>query len=119
MDDMYSDLFLDRYTHPLYRARLGENDHAQRIKLQNKSCGDIYTLYISLDGDTVRKCTWEGEGCVISTNAVDLFCEWCTGKTLKEVQSCTRETISDLVGIQKIAFAREKCLFLPLSCVFE
>ncbi len=111
---------MDRYTHPLSKVREGEKEHALIVRVQNRSCGDVFTLYVHVAKDgVVRSCSWDGDGCVISVNAVDYFCEWCKGKTFKEIKGCTREIITDLVGVPTIAPAREKCLFLPLSCVFE
>src|ERR1700739_2922074 len=47
----------------------------------NPLCGDKLTLYVKLDGETIKDLSFEGSGCAISVASASLMTERLKGKT--------------------------------------
>lgn len=117
MDDLYLDSILDIYKHPHSKGWIGGGG-VHTSKAINASCGDQFEIALVWEGGKVAQAKWRGSGCAISTAAVDYVVSWMVGKTKKELETANKELIGELVGIDAIAPAREKCLYLPLRWSF-
>lgn len=113
MDDLYRELIIDRYRHPLYRGELQPNDVT--FEDENPLCGDRIRIDLRLDGeDRVSEATFSGQGCAISQVSADLLMESIRGKTLEEVKRLTKEHVLDMLGIE-LGPVRLKCALLSLK----
>ena len=62
--ELYQQVILDHYKNPRnYRALASPDRTAEGY---NPLCGDHYTFFVELDGDTVKDIGFQGSGCAIS-----------------------------------------------------
>jgi nitrogen fixation protein NifU and related proteins len=125
LNDLYQQVILDHSKSPRNYTRLeGANRTAQG---HNPLCGDHVTMYLHLDGNTVKDISWQGSGCAISRASASILTTAVKGKTVAEVKSLfaqvhdmvtTGKSNGDLgklavfAGVHKFP-ARVKCAILP------
>ena len=113
MEDLYRELIIDRYHHPLYRGTLEPNDIS--FEDDNPLCGDHIRIDLRLNGENrVVEAAFSGQGCAISQVSADLLVEHILGKTLDEVKAITKQELLDLLGIE-LGPVRLKCALLSLK----
>ena len=125
LTDLYQQLILDHSKSPRNFRVLP--DATRTAQGHNPLCGDNYTLYARMDGDTVKELTFQGSGCAISKAAASILTESLKGKTRVEVKALfdkvhdmimTGKTtgslgkLDALAGVHKFP-ARIKCAILP------
>lgn len=129
LSELYQELILDHSRTPRnFRVLPGANRHAQGA---NPVCGDNYTIYAIMDGDTVKELAFQGSGCAISKASASLLTESLTGKTRAEVEVISNRVrdmittghveaglgkVAALAGVHKFP-ARIKCAVLPWHAV--
>jgi nitrogen fixation protein NifU and related proteins len=128
--DLYQQVILDHSKSPRnFRKLEGANRTAQGY---NPLCGDNYTIYARMDGDTIQELTFQGSGCAISKASASLLTEMLKGKNKAEVKAAfdkvhdmiTTGKVSDsgmgklsvFAGVHKFP-ARVKCAILPWHAV--
>jgi nitrogen fixation NifU-like protein len=125
LTDLYQQVILDHSKSPRNYTRLeGANRTAQG---HNPLCGDHVTMYLHLDGNTVKDISWQGSGCAISRASASILTTALKGKSVAEVKSLfaqvhdmvtTGKSNGDLgklavfAGVHKFP-ARVKCAILP------
>ena len=125
LNDLYQQVILDHSKSPRNYTRLeGANRTAQG---HNPLCGDHVTMYLHLDGNTVKDISWQGSGCAISRASASILTTAVKGKSVAEVKSLfaqvhdmvtTGKSNGDLgklavfAGVHKFP-ARVKCAILP------
>ena len=113
MDDLYRQLIIDRYKHPLYRGSLNPHDIA--FEDDNPLCGDHIRVELQVDGGgVVKDAAFEGHGCAISQASADLLMEAVVGKTLDEVKAFSKEDLLGMLGMD-LGPVRLKCALLSLK----
>jgi nitrogen fixation NifU-like protein len=129
LNDLYQQVILEHCKHPRnFRELPGATCSAQG---HNPLCGDQLTLFLSMDGNTVREISFVGSGCCISKASASLLTESVKGKTRDEVRKMfdqvhdlvtTGETKPDMgklavfAGVHKFP-ARVKCAILAWHAV--
>jgi nitrogen fixation protein NifU and related proteins len=73
VQELYRQVILDHNRNPRNFGELG--DATRVISAVNPLCGDKLTLYVKLDGGTVRDITFKGTGCAISVASSSLMTE--------------------------------------------
>jgi nitrogen fixation NifU-like protein len=82
LGDLYQEMILDHGKRPRNRGELpGHTHHALG---HNPLCGDRLSLYLLLDGNTIRDARFEGSGCAISMASASLMTESLKGRTVAE-----------------------------------
>lgn len=82
LQELYREVILDHNRQP---RNFGEIDDADRvIDGVNPLCGDRMTLYVKLDGKTVRDVRFRGSGCAISVASSSLMTERIKGASIDE-----------------------------------
>lgn len=125
LSQLYEELVLDHSRRPRnFRVLPDANRRAQGT---NPVCGDSYTIYARMDGDTIKELAFQGSGCAISKASASLLTESLVGKTTAEAQAVVLEVrgmlttgrvesdlgkIMALAGVHKFP-ARIKCAVLP------
>jgi nitrogen fixation NifU-like protein len=115
--DLYQEIILEEFRNP---QNFGKSEDADVVLHErNASCGDEITIYLKLDssGKNVEKLMWEGQGCAISMAAASLVSAQLIGKSGDEIQQFKKENVEELLGLDEIAYGREKCLMLGLQAV--
>ena len=82
--ELYQQVILDHNKNP---RNFREMDGAARkVDGYNPLCGDHYTLFLDLDGDTIRDVSFTGTGCAISKASASVMSATVKGKTTEEAQ---------------------------------
>jgi nitrogen fixation NifU-like protein len=129
LSELYQELILDHSRRPRnFRTLPDANCRGQGT---NPICGDHYTIYARIEGDTVKELAFQGSGCAISKASASLLTEALVGKTRVEVQmifNAVRDMITTgrmesdlgkvaaLAGVHKFP-ERIKCAVLPWHAV--
>jgi nitrogen fixation NifU-like protein len=80
LKDLYREVILDHNKRP---RNFGELADANRvIDGVNPLCGDKLTLYLKVEGDTVRDIKFKGSGCAISVASSSLMTERVKGASV-------------------------------------
>jgi nitrogen fixation NifU-like protein len=125
LNDLYQQVILDHSKSPRNYTKLeGANRTAQG---HNPLCGDHVTMYLHVDGNTVKDISWQGSGCAISRASASILTTAIKGKSVAQVKSLfaqvhdmvtTGKSNGDLgklavfAGVHKFP-ARVKCAILP------
>jgi len=126
LNDLYQEVILDHSKSP---RNFHKMDTANRVaKGHNPLCGDNITLYLVMDGDTIKDIAFLGSGCAISKASASILTTALKGKTKSEVKSlfdkvhkmvtsgkADSEDLGKLAvfaGVHKFP-ARVKCAILP------
>lgn len=124
LSELYQQVILDHNRRPRNRGKLPT---ANRVAHgDNPTCGDQCSVYIELDGDTIKGITFDGSGCAISQASASLMTTQLKGKTTAEAEKLFEdfheivtsgkepEEISDVAAFAGVhAFpARIKCATL-------
>jgi nitrogen fixation NifU-like protein len=113
MDDLYRELILDRYKHPLKRGTLDPHDYTYED--ENPLCGDKIRIDVRMGPDgRVIEASFSGTGCAISQASADLLVESIVGKSLDEVKALSKDDILEMLGIE-LGPVRLKCALLSLK----
>jgi nitrogen fixation NifU-like protein len=84
LQDLYQQVILDHGKKPRNFRVLEDADRT--AEGLNPLCGDHYTLFLKLDGDTIRELTFQGSGCAISKASASLMTQQLKGKTVAEAK---------------------------------
>jgi nitrogen fixation protein NifU and related proteins len=125
LSDLYQQVILDHSKSPRNYSKLeGANRTAQG---HNPLCGDHVTMYLQVDGNTVKDISWQGSGCAISRASASILTSTVKGKSIAEVKALfsrvhdmvtTGKANGDLgklavfAGVHRFP-ARVKCAILP------
>jgi nitrogen fixation NifU-like protein len=110
----YIDLIIDHYENP--RNRGAAENPSVVMNGGNPSCGDVVTLYVTVDPTTERitDIHFEGDGCTISQAGASLISEQMVGKTVSEIEQLGYDVVIDIMGHDVVA-TRLRCATLGLS----
>jgi nitrogen fixation NifU-like protein len=82
--DLYQDVILEHSKAPRnYREMPAANHKAEGF---NPLCGDHFTVYLDLDGDSIRDIAFQGSGCAISKASASMMTQSLKGKTKAEAE---------------------------------
>jgi nitrogen fixation protein NifU and related proteins len=79
--ELYQQVILDHNKNPRnFREIAGAN----RTEGYNPLCGDHYTIFLQLDGDTIKDVSFTGNGCAISKASASVMSATVKGKSRDE-----------------------------------
>ncbi len=81
--ELYQQVIIDHSKRPRNFRAL---ENARKADGHNPLCGDRITVYVDVDGDTIREVAFQGSGCAISTAAASLMSEVLRGQSIEEAQ---------------------------------
>ncbi|HTU34874.1 MAG TPA: SUF system NifU family Fe-S cluster assembly protein [Candidatus Acidoferrum sp.] len=82
--DLYQELILEHSKAPRnFRALPDASLHAEGY---NPLCGDHFTVYLQMDGDSIRDVAFQGSGCAISKASASMMTQTVKGKTKPEAE---------------------------------
>ncbi len=82
--DLYQEVILDHSRAPRNFRELPNANH--RAEGFNPLCGDHFTVYLELDGDSIRDISFQGSGCAISKASASMMTQSLKGKTREEAK---------------------------------
>lgn len=113
IDSMYQEEILDHYRHPRNRGRLEKP--SVHVHENNPLCGDIIDIYMDVGKDrTIKRMTFDGNGCAISQAAASMLTEHFTGKNIDDVIKADKQLVFDMLGIP-LSPIRVKCALLAFK----
>jgi nitrogen fixation NifU-like protein len=82
VNELYQEVILDHNRRP-HNFRVIESPSAKQ-EGYNPLCGDRLTLYLTLDGETIKDVAFQGSGCAISKASASLMTDALKGKSVAE-----------------------------------
>jgi nitrogen fixation protein NifU and related proteins len=83
--ELYQEVILEHSKAPRnYREMETANHTAEGY---NPLCGDHFTVYLNLDGDSIRDISFQGSGCAISKASASMMTQSLKGKTMAEAET--------------------------------
>ena len=84
LQELYQELILEHSKAPRnYREPEAANCKAEGF---NPLCGDHFTVYLNVEGDSIRDVGFQGSGCAISKASASMMTQSVKGKTLIEAE---------------------------------
>jgi nitrogen fixation protein NifU and related proteins len=82
--DLYQDVILEHSKAPRnYREMPAANHRAEGF---NPLCGDRFTVYVTVEGESIRDISFQGSGCAISKASASMMTQILKGKTIAEAE---------------------------------
>ena len=82
--ELYQEVILEHSKAPRNYRELATASH--RAEGYNPLCGDHFTVYLSVEGDSIRDISFQGSGCAISKASASVMSSTVKGKTTEEAQ---------------------------------
>ena len=82
--ELYQQVILDHNRNPRNFRELP--NASRRVEGYNPLCGDHYTVYVDVDGNTIRDVAFTGSGCAISKASASVMSSTVKGKTIEEAE---------------------------------
>ncbi len=115
VSDIYKDIILDLYRHPLNKKVVVDFD--KKYHEVNASCGDDVEVMLKFDqNNKIVDIGHQGQGCAISQAGVSLVTDFVKGKTKEEILAINDKQGLELLAIP-ISYARTKCALLGLKAI--
>ena len=93
---MYNKTVLDHFQNP---RNLSEMAAPGAVGMgASQVCGDIMTLYLAFDGDRVKDSSFKTMGCGAAIASGSILTEIVRGKSVKELEGVTAETLVKALG---------------------
>jgi nitrogen fixation NifU-like protein len=80
--ELYQQVILDHNKTPRNFREL--SNPTSRVEGFNPLCGDHYTVYLQVDGDTIKDVSFTGSGCAISKASASVMSSTVKGKSKEE-----------------------------------
>jgi nitrogen fixation NifU-like protein len=80
--ELYQEVILDHNRNPR-NFRVMDNPTAE-VEGYNPLCGDHYTVFLRIEGDTIVDVSFQGAGCAISKASASVMSQVLRGKTKQE-----------------------------------
>ncbi len=82
--DLYQELILEHSRAPRNYRALKDADHI--AEGYNPLCGDRFTVYLQMQGDSIHDIGFQGSGCAISKASASMMTQTLKGKTRSEAE---------------------------------
>jgi nitrogen fixation NifU-like protein len=82
--ELYQQIILDHNKAPRNFRVMA--DATRTVEGYNPLCGDHYTVYVRLDGETIADISFQGAGCAISKASASVMSQLLKGKTREEAE---------------------------------
>jgi nitrogen fixation NifU-like protein len=80
--DLYQEVILEHSKAPRNFRELKSSD--RKAEGFNPLCGDRFTVYLQMEGDSIQEITFQGAGCAISKASASMMTQSLKGKTKSE-----------------------------------
>jgi nitrogen fixation NifU-like protein len=86
--DLYQEVILEHSKAPRNFRALTPADH--KAEGYNPLCGDRFTIYLQMDGDSIRDIAFQGSGCAISKASASMMTQALKGKSRAQAEEFFR-----------------------------
>jgi len=84
LQDLYQQIILEHNKNPRNYRELP--NATRKVDGYNPLCGDHYTVFLELDGETIKDIGFTGSGCAISKASASVMSTTVKGKTREEAE---------------------------------
>jgi nitrogen fixation NifU-like protein len=84
LDELYQSVILDHNRAPRNFRKL--EDATTHAEGRNPLCGDVYDVWLKVEGDRIIDATFQGQGCAISKASASMMTQVIKGKSLAEAR---------------------------------
>ena len=88
-DELYQAIIIDHDRNPRHHGTLAGATHSATI--DNPLCGDVVTIQLALDGDTIRAAAFECKGCALARAAGSIVATRAAGMTTGALRALATE----------------------------
>lgn len=82
--DLYQEVILEHSKVPRNYREIKDADH--KAEGYNPLCGDRFTVYLHMDGDSIRDISFQGSGCAISKASASMMTQSLKGKSRADAE---------------------------------
>jgi nitrogen fixation protein NifU and related proteins len=98
LNELYQSVILDHNRRPRNYGAPDAGTDARSADGRNTLCGDQLTVWVGLDGDTLRDVRFVGQGCAISKASASLMTQAVKGKSRAEAEALFERVHAMLTG---------------------
>lgn len=98
--ELYQQVILDHNRNPRNFREIA--DPTVKVDGYNPLCGDHYTVFVTLDGDTIKDVSFTGNGCAISKASASVMSTTVKGKTKEEAGRLFEKFHELVIGESKL-----------------
>jgi nitrogen fixation protein NifU and related proteins len=113
-EDIYKQHILDHASRPRNKGALTNATYTAQGS--NPSCGDVLTIFLTVNGDFITHAMFDGTGCAISQAAASMLTQKLTGLPMGSARALTEADVYAMLGID-ISSARRKCALLAFRAL--
>lgn len=84
LDELYQSVILDHNRAPRNFRKL--DDATTHAEGRNPLCGDVYDVWLKVEGDRIVDATFQGQGCAISKASASMMTQVVKGKSVAEAR---------------------------------
>ena len=102
----YIENLLDYYQNPRNKGRI--EDATVSVSGGNPGCGDVVTMYVTIEDGLAKQVSFEGQGCTISQAGASMVAEKYEGAPLEEIERASTDDMIDEMG-REVVISRVRC----------
>ena len=102
----YIENLLDYYQNPRNKGRL--EDATVSVSGGNPGCGDVVTIYVTIEDGVATRVRFEGQGCTISQAGASMVAEKYEGQPLEAIEASSTDDMIDEMG-REVVMSRIRC----------
>ena len=84
LSELYQDVILEHSKGPRNFREIPKANH--KAEGFNPLCGDHFTVYVQMEGDSIRDISFQGSGCAISKASASMMTQSVKGKSKQEAE---------------------------------
>ena len=88
---------LDRYEQPSHRGKQPAPP-AHLASASNPRCGDVLSMFVTIEDERLTRVSFDGSGCTISQAAADVTAEMAEGLSLAQARDLDVDAVLDRLG---------------------
>ena len=102
----YIENLLDYYQNPRNKGRI--EDATVSVSGGNPGCGDVVTMYVTIEDGIARQISFEGQGCTISQAGASMVAEKYEGEPIEAIEQASTDDMIDEMG-REVVISRVRC----------
>jgi nitrogen fixation NifU-like protein len=113
-NSLYRAEILEHFEHPRHFGKPSKYTHY--FQESNRHCGDEISVYLTVEGKTVKRLHFEATGCAISVYSASLLSDKLIGKSVQEILDLSTEKVLNLLRLE-LTPTRLRCALLPIEAI--
>ena len=102
----YIENLLDYYQNPRNKGRI--EDATISVSGGNPGCGDVVTMYVTIEDGVATHVHFEGQGCTISQAGASMVAEKYEGEPIDTIEQASTDDMIDEMG-REVVISRVRC----------